>query len=71
MVIKNQKVKDTLENYIMTFNITKFPDENIPTACLYFKAIAGALGDNDLPINTIRKVLEGFAKLSKNSFKKI
>ncbi len=68
MVIKNQEAKDEWENYIRSFDITKFPGKNIPTACLCLKAIAGALGDNDLPTNTIRKVLESFAKLSTTSF---
>jgi hypothetical protein len=68
MVIKNQEAKDALENYIRSFDITKFPGKNVPTACLCLKAIAGALGDNDLPTNTIRKVLKGFAKLSTTSF---
>ena len=58
MVIKNQEAKDALENYIRSFDITKFPGKNVPTACLCLKAIAGALGDNDLPTNIIRKVLE-------------
>ncbi len=60
MVIKNQEAKDALENYIRGFNITKFPGENVPTACLCLKAMARALGDDDLPSNTIRKVLECF-----------
>jgi hypothetical protein len=64
MVIKNQEAKDALENYIRSFDITKFPGKNVPTACLCLKANAGALEDNDLPTNTIRKVLKGFAKLS-------
>jgi hypothetical protein len=68
MVIKNQEAKDTLVNYIRSFYITKFPGKNVPTACLCLKAVAGALGDNDLPTNTIRKVLEGFAKLLMTSF---
>jgi hypothetical protein len=33
-VIKNQEAKDSLENYIRTFDITKFPGENVPLACL-------------------------------------
>jgi hypothetical protein len=66
MVMKNQEAKDALKNYIREFNITKFSGENVPTACLCLKAIARALGDDDLPSNTIRKVLEGFGKSSTN-----
>ncbi len=36
--------------------------------CLCLKAEARALGDDDLPSNTICKVLEGFGKLSTKSF---
>jgi hypothetical protein len=68
MVIKNQEAKNALEYYTRAFDITKFPGKNVPTACLHLKAIAGALGDNDLPTNTIRKVLKGFAKSSTTSF---
>jgi hypothetical protein len=68
MAIKNQEAKDALENYIRSFDITKFPGKNVPTTCLCLKAIAGALGENDLPTNTIRKVLECFAILLMTSF---
>jgi hypothetical protein len=68
MVIRNQEAQDTLEMYIKTFNITNFSGKNVPTACLCLKAVAHALGDKDLPNNAIRKVLEGFAKLSTKLF---
>jgi hypothetical protein len=67
-VIKNQEAKDAFENYIIGFDIRKFPGENVPTTCLCLKAVARALGDNDLPSNTIRKVLEGFGKSSTKLF---
>ena len=68
MVIKNQESLDALENYIKTFDITKFPGENVPIACLCLKAVAKALGTNDLPKNVICKILEGFSKSSTRSF---
>jgi hypothetical protein len=40
MVMKNQEAKDALENYIRDFDITKFPGENVPTACLRLNAVA-------------------------------
>ena len=61
MVVRNQEARDTLETYFKTFDITKFPGENVTTACLCLKAVARALGENDLPMNLVRKVLEGFA----------
>jgi hypothetical protein len=68
MVIKNQEARDALENYIKSFDITTFPGKNVPTACLRLKAVACTLGNNDLPSNTIRKVLDGFGKSSTKSF---
>jgi hypothetical protein len=65
---KNQEAKDALANYIKGFDITKFPGENMPTACLRLNAIARALGEKDLPPNTICKVLEGFSKSSTKFF---
>jgi hypothetical protein len=68
MVVKNQEAKDALESYIKEFDITKFPGENVPSACLWLKAVAKALGNNDLPSNVIFKILEGFAKSSTKAF---
>ena len=68
MVIKNQEARDAFEKYIKDFDITTFPGKNVPTACLRLKAVARSLGNEDLPSNTIRKVLNGFAKSSTKSF---
>ncbi len=56
MVMRNQEARDALKTYIKTFDITKFPGENVSTACLCLKAVACALGDKDLPTNAVRKV---------------
>ena len=68
MVIKNQESRDALESYIKTFDITKYPGENVPMACLRLKAVARALGNDDLPKNCIRTILDGFSKSSTKSF---
>jgi hypothetical protein len=68
MVVRNQEARDALETYFKTFDITKFPGENVTTACLCLKAVARALGENDLLTNLLRKVLEGFAKSSTKLF---
>jgi hypothetical protein len=70
MVVHNQEARDALENYIKTFDITKFPGKNVPIACLRLKAVAGALGEKDLPTNAVRWVLEGFGKSFTASFNK-
>jgi hypothetical protein len=67
-VVKNQEAKDALESYIKEFNITNFPGKNVLSACLCLKAVAKALGDNALPSNVIRKVLDGFAQSSTKAF---
>jgi hypothetical protein len=66
--VKNQEARDALELYIKIFDITTFPGENVPIACLCLKAVATAFGNDDLPTNIIRKVLNGFAKSSTKSF---
>ena len=68
LVVKNQESRDALVVYITNFDITQFPGENVPLASLRLKAVARALGNDDLPKNTIRKVLDGFAKSSTKSF---
>jgi hypothetical protein len=45
-------------------------EELPPTACLCLKAVARALGENDLPTNLLHKVLEGFSKSSTKLFNK-
>ncbi len=68
MIVKNQEARDALELYVKNFDITTFPGENVPIAYLCLKAVATALGNDDLPTNIIQKVLDGFAKLSTKSF---
>ena len=70
-MVKNQEAKDALESYIKDFNITNFPGENVPSACLRLKAVAKALGNDALPSNVIRKVLDGFAKSSTKAFNEV
>jgi hypothetical protein len=40
MVVRNQEAQDALENYIKTFDITKFHGKNVPIACPRLKAVA-------------------------------
>ena len=47
---RNQKVKDTMKNYMINFNTHNFNTENISKAIINVKAIACALG-NDFPFN--------------------
>jgi hypothetical protein len=70
MVVRNQEAKDALETYLKTFDITALPREN-PIACLRLKAIAWALGNNDLPKNIVRTILKGFSKSSTDTFNNV
>ncbi len=71
LVVKNQEARDALKEYLKTFDIRKFPGENVPLACLCLKAAATSLGSNNLSTNVIRKLLEGFAKSAMVSFNKV
>jgi hypothetical protein len=71
MVVCNQEAKDALETYLKTFDITAFPGENVPIACLCLKADAQALGNDDLPKNTVQTILEGFSKSSTDTFNSV
>jgi hypothetical protein len=68
MVVRNQEAKDALDTYLKTFDITAFPGENVPIACLRLKAVAQALGNDDLPKNIGQSILEGFSKSSTDTF---
>jgi hypothetical protein len=72
LVIKNQEARDALEEHLKTFDIRKFPGENVPLACLcLLKAVVTSLGSNNLSTNVIHKLLEGFAKSATSSFNKV
>ena len=71
MVVRNQEARDALKEYLKKFDIRQFPGENVPTACLCLKAVATSLGNDSLPKNVIRKVLEGFAKSLTIFFNKV
>jgi hypothetical protein len=71
MMIKTQEFCDALESYLKTFDKTEFMGKNVHIACLCLKAIAKALGNDDLPTNVICKVLESFSKSSTKSFNKV
>ena len=63
MVIHNQEAWDSLEDYIKVFDIRNYLGKNVPTTCLKLKAFVNVLGDK-LPSNSVRTILEGFAKAS-------
>jgi hypothetical protein len=71
MVIKTQESCNDLESYLKTFDITKFPGKKFPIVFLHLKAVAKALGNDDLPTKVICKVLEGFSKSSTKSFNEV
>jgi hypothetical protein len=59
-----------MEDYIKVFDIRNYPGKNVPTACLKLKAVVNLLGDK-LPSNSVRTILEGFAKAFTSSFNQV
>jgi hypothetical protein len=70
MVIHNQEAWDSLEDYIKVFDVRNYPDKIVPTTCIKLKAVVNVLGDK-LPSNSVRIILDGFAKASTSSFNQV
>ena len=68
MVKNNQESRRAMEEFIKTFDIQKFPGEDVTKATLRLKAIAQSLGTNRLPSDIVHRVLEGFARASTPAF---
>jgi hypothetical protein len=49
MVVRNQEARDALENYIKTFDTTKFPGENVPLLACASRLLLVLLGRKTLP----------------------
>jgi hypothetical protein len=63
-VQSNQESRRALEDYIKTFDIRRFPGEDVTAASLRIKAVARSLGTNNLPSDILHRVLEGFSHAS-------
>ena len=57
MVQNNQESRNAMLEFINTFDIQKFPDENVTTASLHIKAIAQSLGPTKLPTDIVGCIL--------------
>ncbi len=68
MVQNNQESRRAMEEFIRTFDIQRFPGENVTTASLRIKAVAQSLGPASLPSDIVHRVLEGFARSSTPAF---
>ena len=68
IVQSNQESRRAMEEYIKTFDIRRFPGEDVTKACLRIKAIAQSIGTHQLPADIIHRVLEGFAHASTPAF---
>eukprot|EP00956_Cyclotella_meneghiniana_P003140 scaffold3832_cov36-Cyclotella_meneghiniana.AAC.3 len=63
------ELTQALKNFIHTFQLSSYPDENVRAACLQFKAIFKALYDaNDIPPQAATIMLNGFATSSDPDF---
>ena len=63
------ELTQALKNFIHTFQLSSYPDENVRAACLQFNAIFKALYDaNDIPPQAATIMLNGFATSSDPDF---
>ena len=69
IVLVNEQAKRAMLKYIETFDIRKFPGEDVSTATLRIKDVCRALGHSNLPSDTVLRVLEGFMHASTESFR--
>ena len=68
VVQSNQESRRALEEYIKTFDIRRFPGEDVTAASLRIKAVARSIGVDNLPSDIIHRVLEGFSHASTPMF---
>ncbi len=68
MVQNSQESRRAMEEFIKTFDIQKFPGEDVTKASLRIKAVAQSLGTSRLPSDIVHRVLEGFARSSTPAF---
>ena len=69
IVIVNEQAKRAMLKYIKTFDIRRFPGEDVNTATLRVKDVCRALGHDNLPSDTVSRILEGFMHASTESFR--
>ena len=62
MVVRNHEARDALENYIKNFDITKFPGENVSTACCASRLLLRLLVRKTFPLTPS----VGFSKVLAN-----
>jgi hypothetical protein len=68
MVQNTHESRRAMEEYVRTFDIQKFPGEDVTKATLRIKAIAQSLGTTRLLSDIVHRVLEGFARSSTPDF---
>ena len=66
-----QESRRAMEDYIKTFDIRKYPGEDVTKACIRLKAIARSLGTEQLPMDIIHCVLDSFARASTPEFQNL
>jgi len=68
---RTQESQDALIDFIKTFDVRKFDNENVEIAVLMFEAVARALGDENVPSNAPRKLLDGMGQASCRPFREL
>ena len=69
MVVRNQEAKDAMLEWFNTFDIRNYDNQDVSGACIRIMAIARALGNDALPTNAVRRILNGFSHASNDTFK--
>jgi len=67
MVLQSQEITDALQDWLRTFDIRMFNDENVSVAATQIKAVLRALGSN-IPSNAARLLLDGFENVKTPAF---
>ena len=71
VVVRNQEGRDMLTGWIAKFDIRNYNNQDVARACLLIKAVVRAIGEDDLPSNTVRRIVTGMSKASNEDFRQL
>ena len=62
---------DHMSDWVKTFDLCAFANQNVSRAALSFKAVVRMIGERDLPPNTVHCLLSGMSQATNASFKQL
>ena len=71
VIVRNQEGKDMLAEWIRKFDIRNYNNQDVSKACLLVESVARAIGERELPSNTVRRVVTGMGHASNAEFKEL